>query len=67
MTTENTTEKKDKDTRLSYERWSIKRLAEEISCRVEKGMTCIPLRTDPICRQCFEDEREIIENNVKTN
>lgn len=44
--------------RISYEAWAQARLAERQICRVERSMSCIPLRGDPICRACFESERQ---------
>lgn len=40
----------------SYEAWSIERLNTRAICAVETTMRCIPLREDPICRECFEAE-----------
>jgi hypothetical protein len=44
--------------RLSYEAWAQTRLTERQICRVERSMSCIPLRGDPICRACFESDIE---------
>jgi hypothetical protein len=43
--------------RLSYEEWAAERLREKSRCRVERSMTCIPLRSDPICRACHESDQ----------
>lgn len=44
--------------RLSYEKWTLRRLAEKPRCNMEPSMSCIPLRGDPICMACFETEIE---------
>jgi hypothetical protein len=46
--------------RASYELWAVGQLKEKKRCRVEGTMSCIPLRTDPICRGCFESDMEEI-------
>lgn len=42
---------------LKYERWATARLINKARCLVEKSMTCIPLRGDPICRACYEESK----------
>jgi hypothetical protein len=47
---------------VSYERWAMERLKCRKKCRVERAMSCVPLRDDPICRACFESDRGKDEN-----
>lgn len=42
---------------LSYEKWAVDRLSEGIKCRLLDSMACIPLREDPLCRGCFENDK----------
>ena len=46
------------NTLLSYELWSVEQLKVKRRCRVERGISCIPLRSDPICRACYEADVE---------
>lgn len=49
--------------RKTYEAWAIEVLGSLRKCKVENAMRCIPLRLDPICKQCYEDERETKETS----
>lgn len=40
----------------TYEDWSLKQLTENQPCRVEPSTSCIPLREDPMCQACFEED-----------
>ena len=42
---------------LTYERWAVSVLAMGRPCKATKAMTCVPLRDDPLCRACYEDEK----------
>jgi hypothetical protein len=44
-----------------YEQWSTKQMQEGPRCRVEHSISCIPLRSDPICYACFELDSEVSE------
>jgi hypothetical protein len=52
--------------RISYEHWAIERLRKKETCKVERSMTCVPLRDDPICRACFEGEQEARSEDADT-
>ena len=41
-----------------YEQWSTEQMQEGVTCRVEHSISCIPLRSDPICNSCYELDRE---------
>jgi hypothetical protein len=49
--------------RISYEHWAIERLRKKETCKVERSTTCVPLRDDPICRACFEGEKETVTSD----
>lgn len=53
-----------KTERISYEHWAIERLRKKEACRVERSMTCVPLRDDPICRACFDGDQEVRSRNA---
>lgn len=38
---------------LRYENWVLLRLQEAPPCSIEPQMSCIPLRDDPICMECY--------------
>jgi hypothetical protein len=44
--------------RVSYEIWAAGKLRVKARCRVEGSMSCIPLRSDPICLGCYESDME---------
>ena len=46
---------------ISYDDWVVGRLRDRALCRVEPGMSCIPLREDPICRACFDDDMAMMQ------
>jgi hypothetical protein len=52
--------------RMSYEHWAIERLRNKDMCRMERSMTCVPLRDDPICLACFEGEEEARRKDADT-
>ena len=45
---------------MGYEHWAVSRLRHRGPCRVEPGMSCIPLRDDPICMSCYDSYREAL-------
>lgn len=51
---------------MTYDKWAINRLSKGLRCRVLDSMSCIPLRDDPTCRSCFEDEKEYGETSKQT-
>jgi hypothetical protein len=42
----------------NFDRWSLDRIEAKARCVVEPGMTCIPLRADRICLQCYDAAKE---------
>ena len=40
----------------AFSLWAIERLAERKMCKVERSLTCIPLKGDPICGACYEGD-----------
>lgn len=50
------------DMRMSYEFWAVERLRKKETCKVERTMSCIPLRDDPICGACYEGEKAATEH-----
>ncbi|MBI4822642.1 MAG: hypothetical protein HY805_00200 [Nitrospirae bacterium] len=42
----------------SFDRWAVEQIKERVRCRVERSMTCLPLKGDPICSACYEADKE---------
>jgi len=43
---------------LSFDEWSVLRLAEETRCALEQTYSCVPLTDDPICLACWLSQKE---------
>jgi|Deesub1362A_J573_1020465.scaffolds.fasta_scaffold00740_30 hypothetical protein len=50
---------------MKYEVWALEQLTQKVRCRVEKSMSCIPLRNDPICQACYESDKELEEKSLE--
>lgn len=40
--------------KFCYEQWSTEQMQEVVRCRVVDNLSCIPLRSDPVCWSCYE-------------
>jgi hypothetical protein len=40
-----------------FDHWSLGRIESHARCLMEPGMTCIPLRGDRICLECYAAAR----------
>jgi len=43
---------------LSFDEWSVQRLAGEKRCAMEQTYSCVPLTDDPICLACWLSQKE---------